>query len=431
MRQLMSERLPPATFQLLDQIARLGGECAVPVYVVGGFVRDLLLNIENLDIDVVVEGDGIGFARKLTTLLNAEAVPHPRFGTAVLTLQAGGHLDVATARRETYREPGALPDVQPGTIEDDMARRDFSVNSLAIRLTPEGAWTLLNLNEGVRDLDGKRIRILHEKSFLDDPTRIFRAIRFEQRLAFPMEANTERQCIQAVQGGFIGRLSGHRIFNELTAIFSESGFLKCLRRMQELAVFQAIDRGWVPEDKDFELLDRLHRLWREPEFSSAAEGEGRNRILLLGLLGALKEEGVARVLDRLGPPGKFKEDLVRDRLQSHRILQILSGGTVVSDWEVYRLLENGSPEAACWASAVGEDDGVLHTVLRFYRELRPAGALALKGEDLIRIGLKPGPLFQKVFDALLRARLEGRVGNREQEEALVRDEFLITGRPQE
>ncbi|MCA9483775.1 MAG: CCA tRNA nucleotidyltransferase [Nitrospina sp.] len=449
MRKLMSECLPARSLELLDQVARLGGERHVPVYVVGGFVRDLMLGAGNLDIDVVVEGNGLRFARELAARLGAGTTPHPRFGTTVLTFPDGSHLDVATARRETYRQPGALPDVKPGTIAEDMARRDFSINSLAIRLSvpeplkpdekdrapvgnpglsephcPSGEeWELIDLNGGVRDLQNKTIRILHDDSFVDDPTRIFRAVRFEQRLGFTMEKNTQEKLKQALRDQRVDRLSGHRVFNELIAILEEPDCLNSLRRMAALEIFQAVERGWKLEEPHFQVLENLSRLDEDPVLKQVADQQDTLRTMLLGLLWPLAEALFHKVLGRLDPPGKLRVELTRDRQQVLKILEGLARQPAVTDVELYRLMDGVSPESACWSAVAAGDERKAGLVRRFFSVLRPRGKVSLTGQDLIRLGLKPGPRFQEVFEALLQARLEGRVGSREEEETLVREMF--------
>ena len=501
MRKLMSECLPARSLELLDQVARLGGERHVSVYVVGGFVRDLMLGAGNLDIDVVVEGNGLRFARELAARLGAGTTPHPRFGTTVLTFPDGSHLDVATARRETYRQPGALPDVKPGTIAEDMARRDFSINSLAIRLSvpeplkpdekdrapvgnpglsephcpsgeekgtdetvraptendslseprcpsgkekgtdetvrtstendspseprgPSGKeWELIDLNGGVRDLQNKTIRILHDDSFVDDPTRIFRAVRFEQRLGFTMEKNTQEKLKQALRDQRVDRLSGHRVFNELIAILEEPDCLNSLRRMAALEIFQAVERGWKLEEPHFQVLENLSRLDEDPVLKQVADQQDTLRTMLLGLLWPLAEALFHKVLGRLDPPGKLRVELTRDRQQVLKILEGLARQPAVTDVELYRLMDGVSPESACWSAVAAGDERKAGLVRRFFSVLRPRGEVSLTGQDLIRLGLKPGPRFQEVFDALLQARLEGRVGSREEEETLVREMF--------
>ena len=180
----MKERLPKRVFSKLEQAGELADHMGVSAFVVGGFVRDLLLGIENLDLDLVIEGDGIAFARALGRREKARVKVHERFGTAVVMFPEGFKLDVATARTEYYEYPAALPTVEPSSIKKDLYRRDFTINTMAVRLNKGEFGALIDFYGGRRDLKEKTIRVLHSLSFIEDPTRVFRAIRFEQRFGF-------------------------------------------------------------------------------------------------------------------------------------------------------------------------------------------------------------------------------------------------------
>ena len=201
---------------------RLAGELAQKrgqkLYLVGGVVRDLLLGRENFDLDLVVEGDAIALAQELAEARQCKLVTHQRFGTAKLTWD-GGSADLATARSETYAKACALPTVNPSTIRDDLLRRDFTINAMAVALTPDLYGQLLDLYGGLSDLEGKLVRVLHGKSFIDDATRIWRAIRYEQRLSFHLESET----LELVKrdAGYLKKVSGDRIRHELELILKE------------------------------------------------------------------------------------------------------------------------------------------------------------------------------------------------------------------
>ncbi len=400
----------------------------MPVYVVGGFVRDLLLAIENLDIDIVVEGDGLRFARELAQELKAEVTPHSKFGTSVLHFKDGTHLDVATARREFYEEPSALPTVQPGTIREDMDRRDFTINSLAIKLEPDGNRPLLDFNQGQPDLADKIIRVLHENSFVDDPTRIFRAIRFEQRLGFHLSRETEAELVKALP--IISKLSGHRLTNELVAILKEKQFTPYLRRMQELGVLVMVQSELSCNEKDFAVLERLEHQLRQPENQLSIGEADPVSVRLLATLWSLDSDAFESTLHRLDLKGQTGDKLRRDRSQCQAVLKQFGSADTLSALQIYDALSPGSVESVYWLLAITENESnesVQLAVERFYSSLRQAGELSLTGDDFIRMGLKPGPLFQRVFRELRRARLEGEISSREEEEKLVREKFHPDG----
>ena len=189
MRNLLS-KLDKNTLAILEEIGRKADEQGSLAYVVGGFVRDILLRRRNLDIDVVVEGDALLLAKMYAQQHQASLTIHNRFGTAVVKLTEGYRVDFATARKERYLHPGALPIVEKGVIRDDLFRRDFSINAMAVRINRDSWGQLVDEFGGLEDIKNKKIRVLHEKSFIDDPTRILRAVRFERRFKFIIEPGT-------------------------------------------------------------------------------------------------------------------------------------------------------------------------------------------------------------------------------------------------
>jgi tRNA nucleotidyltransferase (CCA-adding enzyme) len=210
-------------------------------FVVGGAVRDLLLGQKTLDLDIVVEGEGIPFAVRLAESLQARLKSHERFGTATIIFQDGLRLDVATARTEVYDRPAALPRVTPGSIRDDMYRRDFTINAMAASLMPGEYGRLLDDFRGLRDLRQRRIRVLHEKSFLDDPTRIFRAVRFESRLGFRIVRSTRALIDEALSRRILDGLEDYRVATELRLILEEPEPAGPVRRLAELGIFDSLN----------------------------------------------------------------------------------------------------------------------------------------------------------------------------------------------
>lgn len=214
------------------------GFCA---YAVGGMVRDLLLGRGSFDLDIVVEGEGIRFARSLAGRLQARVKGYERFGTATITLPTRTKVDVATARTEVYDEPAALPRVTPGSIRDDLFRRDFTINAMALSLAPAEFGRLLDEFGGVRDIRERRIRVLHDRSFIDDPTRIFRAVRFESRLGFRIVASDVRLIGSALSDSLLQKLQEYRIAAELRLILKEPDPARPLRRLEQLGVIDALE----------------------------------------------------------------------------------------------------------------------------------------------------------------------------------------------
>ncbi len=276
---LMHKRLSRRTLELLAAAGRAADYLGLQVYAVGGFVRDLLLHRDNEDVDLLVEGPGIAFARHLSRLWGAGVQTHERFGTATLRLDWGGKVDVAMARLETYSQPAALPQVAPAGLAQDLRRRDFTINAMAIHLNPGTYGHLADPLDGRADLEAGRIRILHPGSFEDDPTRIFRAVRFEQRFGFRLEPVTARCLRDAVRGGLIGRLSRPRVLREVLLLLGETDPSPAFRRLSRLGVLGQVHP--LLEDP------RKSTRWLGPclkALAAAERGPGRpvdRRLLLL------------------------------------------------------------------------------------------------------------------------------------------------------
>lgn len=236
----IKERLSPALQDVLLEAGTLAREMGYRAYIVGGVVRDVLMGLQSLDVDIVAEGEGIRFARSLAGRLRARVKSYERFGTATLTFPDGTKVDIATARTETYERPAALPRVTPGSIRDDMFRRDFTVNAMAVSLMPGDFGRLLDDFGGNRDIRERRIRALHERSFIDDPTRIFRAVRFEKRLDFRIARSTEQWIAEALSRPLLEELEDYRIATELRLILGERDPAGTLRRLSDLGIIERL-----------------------------------------------------------------------------------------------------------------------------------------------------------------------------------------------
>jgi tRNA nucleotidyltransferase (CCA-adding enzyme) len=239
--------LSPVQQEILHEAGSLGAEMGYPTCVVGGTVRDLLLGLHSFDMDIVVEGEGIRYARSLAECLHARVKCHERFGTATLIFPDELRVDVATARTETYERAASLPRVTPGTIRDDLSRRDFTVNAMAASLMPGEFGRLFDYFRGIRDLRKQHIRILHDQSFIDDPTRIFRAIRFETRLGFRIVRDSEQRIAEALSRSILAELEDYRIAAELRLILEEPEPIKPLGRLVRLGVINALKERPVRE----------------------------------------------------------------------------------------------------------------------------------------------------------------------------------------
>ena len=399
----MEERLP----QKLLSFLRLAGEVAQAqgqkLYLVGGVVRDLILGRPNLDFDLVVEGDAPRLARQLARASGEKVVVHRQFGTAKFH-RGDLSIDLVTARSETYSRPGALPEVQPGTINDDLFRRDFSVNAMAIALSLASFGELVDPYRGRVDLEQRLIRILHQRSFIDDATRILRALRYEQRLDFQLEEATERLLRE--QKSMLDTISGDRLRHELELILKEEQPERILYRAEILGVLQELHpslkgNGWLTE--------RFHQARRISPPDPA--------LYLSLLLYRLTEEENERLLARLNIVGELGRNL-RQVLRLKAELPSLADPDLPRSG-IYRSLKPYSPMAVT-ACSLASDSGIIRSHLELYlSDLRYVKS-SLDGEHLKSMGVAPGPRLGRMLEALLEAKLDERVSTREEEEALVR-----------
>lgn len=242
MKNILS-KLSNGCRRTVDDVADLAAEQGLSLYLVGGIVRDLLMERENVDLDFVVEEDAIAFARCFANKSGRKIITHERFGTATVYDQSNSGIDFATARQEVYAEPGALPEVQAGTIEDDLWRRDFSINAMAIKINGRNVGLLVDPCGGRSDLETGIIRVLHERSFVDDPTRILRAIRFEQRFGFRFDEKTIFMLEKAVLTKMPRRVTLPRYFAQFKLIFDEPDPVFVMVRIKELGAFEEFLKG--------------------------------------------------------------------------------------------------------------------------------------------------------------------------------------------
>lgn len=233
MKISLANKFPKEILGIIKLIGGSADKKALPVYIVGGPVRDILLNVKNYDMDFVIEGDAINFARVLSDKIKCDLKTHEAFGTATVSFR-GIRVDIATARKETYEKPAAYPDIEPASLEEDLFRRDFTINAMAISINEKDFGKLVDFYNGYNDLKCKLIRIMHDKSFIDDPTRIFRAVRFSARFGFKIEPHSKKLIKEAILQGRLGEVNRGRIRKEIELLLKEKKPLKCLQAFSRL-----------------------------------------------------------------------------------------------------------------------------------------------------------------------------------------------------
>ena len=251
------KNLPKDIRDLIHLAGEVASQTNVYAYLVGGIVRDLILGVPNFDLDLLIQDDGLKFAFEFARRVDARLVVHSRFGTATLITPKKIKLDIATARSEIYPYPTSLPLVSPGTIEEDLARRDFTINALAIDLLPKDFGRLIDFYQGRKDLKARVVRIMHDLSFIDDPTRIIRAVRFEQRMKFRIEPHSLRLLKQSASKGMLKRLSPHRLRDEIILILNEPLAIRCILRLEKLVGLDFIHPKLKLNKKDLEYLGAI------------------------------------------------------------------------------------------------------------------------------------------------------------------------------
>jgi tRNA nucleotidyltransferase (CCA-adding enzyme) len=401
----MSEFLP----KLLDRVQAL--PAAEPLmsrlpetpaaYLVGGAVRDLLLGGTPLDLDLVVEGDLDGFA----TSLGGDLTVHDRFGTATVVLD-GFSYDIARSRRETYTRPGALPDVEPAPLSEDLRRRDFTVNAIAIALTGERAGELTAAPDALEDLEARRLRVLHDGSFIDDPTRLFRLVRYSSRLGFEIEPHTRALAEVPIAAGALGTVSGPRIGAELRLLAREPDPVRALSALADLGLDAAVHPAFGLAGDGPALARRALALLPD---------DGRSDRLALAVAArGVPAPDLSALLDAFAFEAEDRDAILLAATSATDLARALSAARAPS--AVAAAAAGAPAEVVALAGALGAE-----TQARAWLDTLRHVRLAIDGRDLLAAGVPEGPAIGRGLRAALAAKLDGRVDGREQELAVALD----------
>jgi tRNA nucleotidyltransferase (CCA-adding enzyme) len=401
---LRLEQLPARLREILRTAGTLGDLLGLPVAAVGGLVRDLLMDRvhERTDLDLVVEGSAATLAQRLAASLEGQAVQHVAFLTATVALADGRRIDLATARRESYRAPGALPAVEPATLVEDLARRDFSLNALAVRLDRAGWGQLVDMTGGLADLRARRIRVLHPLSFLEDPTRIVRAARLAARLRCRVDRMTRRLAAHAAALDVYRALSGDRLRAELELVLAEPRPASALREAGRLGAWRLVHR-------DTRAGRRATRLVAAALRPRALEGLGPDTPIALTLL-ALTEGGAAveTWANRFALAPALCEAIRQARSDAPRLGARLAHTRGRAG--AYAILQGVPEVTAAWARVLAGDGARRHldAYLRSWRRLRSLAT----GDDIAALGIPPGPAVGKLLGKLRAAQAAGAIRSR-------------------
>lgn len=411
---VLRERLPAHITKLIHVISDIANKSGCTAYLAGGFVRDLLLRIPNLDLDIVIEGDGMDFAKKLASRLSGRARIHEKFKTAVVVAPGGLKIDVATARMEYYTHPAALPIVEMSAIRNDLYRRDFSVNAMAIRLNGARPNALLDFFGGQADIKDKIIRVLHNLSFVEDPTRVFRAVRFESRHGFNIAKQTLSLLRNAVRHEMFNRLSGARLFAEIKAILNERRPTAPLKRMKELGLLRFIhpNLSFGPEQE--RLMDDMEDMliWMGLAFPLKPMELWPARLLVI--LDPLSAVEVVEMMETFHSSRKILREAIKRREFMASALESLGATRSAPPPSALReLFHQADDVALLYLAAKSRNRGVTSAVTRYISEYAGVKPL-VTGEDILAMGARPSRKVGDILKEIFSAQLDRKVNTKEE-----------------
>ncbi|UCG11240.1 MAG: CBS domain-containing protein [Deltaproteobacteria bacterium] len=420
---IMTEQLPRRINEVLQEAGQVAERLGYKAYAVGGFIRDLVLRRPNLDIDLVVEGDGIEFAKSLAKDNSARVRSYKKFGTAVVIFPDGFKIDVATARLEYYEYPAALPTVELSSLKLDLYRRDFTINTLAVELNPGRLGQLIDYFGAQRDFKDKAIRVLHNYSFVEDPTRVFRAIRFEQRFGFRLGRHTSNLIVNAVKMDLLVQLSGRRLTNELKLLLSEDDPAPAVRRMNEYKLFPFLHPDITYGPQTERLVEEIRSVLAWYDLSFLGNGCRRWLVYLLAVADPLGALGLEEFCHRLELPPRLTSWLLEGRARSISVGHTFYRNDDLKPSEVYHLLEGFDPEWLLFMMAKTRQEGTRRAISIYFQNLKEVRPI-LRGRDLQQMGIEPGPVYRQILNRLLDGRLNGEMTSREEEVEFVRQHFI-------
>lgn len=419
---IINTRLPKKIQGLLLLIGQKAEKEGFKAYAIGGFVRDLLLGVENYDIDIVVEDNAIAFVEKLVKYIGGTLKTYPNFGTATLTMKDGNKLDFATARMEFYPFPAALPEVEETTIKHDLYRRDFTINTLGFKLNSPVFGDFLDFFNGKLDLEQGIIRVLYNLSFVEDPTRIMRAIRFESRYGFTIEEQTMGFLENAMENDMLNQVKPGRMADEIKLMLGEKNCIVSMKRCLELGIFENI---FGPVEEKNLLVKSMEEVKTYEKMLMGKKIETGDRFLTSFriILSFCSPEIRQRFLDGMNLDKNSYESMVYFLEHFKETLEKLKCPLSYTATEVVRILEKYSIESLIALVGLSLDNLTKKRITIFIEQLAQV-QVETKGEDLMKIGLKPGPLFTEIINKLKQERLEGNINSKEEEILWVKSYYL-------
>ena len=415
-KNLMLKNLSLELFRFLESLGEVAEQIGYKIFIVGGFVRDLLLGFDNLDIDIVVEGNAIEFTEKLKGYKSIKAEVHNKFLTSkVFFTEEEIDIDFATARTEYYEYPGALPNVDQAHLKKDLYRRDFTINAMAIALNTGSFGRLIDYFGSRRDIESGNIKILYNTSFIDDPTRILRGIRYEQRYDFTLEERTLEHLEKALEDEYLEKISGGRIRYELNRILDEENRVDMLKRLGELNVIKHL----FPQTYYTHLLSKkIERTFASLKwfeiFYSGSYTICPFYCLLYILCEYYTQDQLDWLKDNYGIPKKTTNELYHISKFVEILAKLFTEEMPFSD--IYSTIEGISPEGYCYLAAYLDESGLTH-LKEYLRTRKRIKLYSTSGKRLIReFGIEPGEKIKEIIKHIVKKKLDGLLTKPEEEE---------------
>lgn len=426
-QKIMEERLDETTTKRLHDMGDTADDLGYHAYLVGGFVRDLLLRDENYDIDVVIEGDGIVFADEMRKRFGVKMRSHREFSTAKIIYPDGFKIDIASARLEYYKHPAALPIVEHSSLKLDLHRRDFTINTLAISLNKNTFGELIDFFGAQRDIKEKTIRVLHSLSFVEDPTRVFRAIRFEVRFGFKIGKHTIDLIKNAVKLNFLSRIRGKRIWMELALILQEEEPEKILKRLDDLDLLKFVSSELIFTKEKEKLFVQMHGVYKWHEFLYQDKIVDIIFYNLLGLLDHMKSDAIEQFCAEMEMSERVKKRTLENAGRIREAMAKLSMGiSIMKKSVIYQTLEPLSREAKLFIMAKTKSDDIKKAISGYITSKDDYEPFTT-GEDLKKLGIQEGPIYKEVLGRLKDAKIDMNLKTKEDEAHFVERYLMEKG----